>query len=201
MKVHGRQVMYGKNLIVAFGLGLVMSWSAIAEADEYAALRDVIEICNGCHGEGGASKDDAFPVLAGQELHYLYVQLKDFKSKLRENQVMSLIVGDLEKPQLLKLAKFYSEQTWPNIGFRGDPEEIAKGEMAANSGQCVACHLGSYTGNSRIPRVAGQYPEYLEKTMLDMRSKARNNAAAMSSLMSVFSESDIAAMAEFMGDL
>ena len=175
--------------------------SAAVKADEYAALREVIEQCDGCHGKSGASIDDAFPVLAGQELHYLYVQLKDFKSGLRKNEVMSPVVAELEKKQLLALSKFYSEQIWPNIGYKGNIAQARKGETAANAGQCVACHLGSYTGNSRIPRLAGQHPNYLEKTMLDMKSKARNNSPAMSTLMSSFSESDIANMAVFMGNL
>lgn len=172
-----------------------------AAADEYAALRETIDICAGCHGENGASKEDAFPILAGQELHYLYVQLKDYKSGLRKNEIMAPIVKALKKEQLFALAKFFSEQKWPRIGFKGDPARVQAGEGAANTGQCVACHLGAYKGNSRIPRLAGQHPNYLAKTMLDMKTKARANAAAMSSLMGSFSEAEISDMAEFMGDL
>ncbi|NQV83498.1 MAG: c-type cytochrome [Rhodospirillales bacterium] len=171
-----------------------------AAADEYAALRETIDICAGCHGENGASKEDAFPILAGQELHYLYVQLKDYKSGLRKNKIMAPVVEKLKKEELYALAKYFSEQKWPRIGFKGDSGRIQNGERAANSGQCVACHLGSYTGNSRIPRVAGQHANYLAKTMLDMKTKARNNAASMSSLIASFSESDISDMAEFMAD-
>ena len=107
----------------------------------------------------------------------------------------------LKKNELFALAKYFSEQKWPRIGFKGDPGRVNNGERAANAGQCVACHLGSYTGNSRIPRLAGQHPNYLAKTMLDMKTKARNNAAAMSSLMASFSEDEISDMAEFMGDM
>ena len=190
------------NAKIPFVLGFLFAFvTATANADEYAALRETIEACAGCHGERGASKEDAFPILAGQELYYLYVQMKDFKSGLRKNEIMQPVLADLKKQDLFALAKYFSEQKWPNIGFKGDPERVLNGERAANAGQCVACHLGSYTGNSRVPRLAGQYPNYLAKTMLDMKSKARNNAAAISSLMSTFSESDISDMAEYMGNM
>lgn len=190
------------NAKIPFVLGFLFAFvTATANADEYAALRETIEACAGCHGERGASQEDAFPILAGQELYYLYVQMKDFKSGLRKNEIMQPVLADLKKQDLFALAKYFSEQKWPNIGFKGDPERVLNGERAANAGQCVACHLGSYTGNSRVPRLAGQYPNYLAKTMLDMKSKARNNAAAISSLMSTFSESDISDMAEYMGNM
>ncbi len=172
-----------------------------AAADEYAALRGTIDICAGCHGEKGASQEDAFPILAGQELHYLYVQLKDYKSGLRKNEIMAPVVKNLKKENLFALAKYFSEQKWPRIDFKGAPDRTQAGEVAASAGQCVACHLGGYTGNSRIPRLAGQHPNYLAKTMLDMKTKARSNAAAMSSLMASFSEAEISDMAEFMGDM
>ncbi len=50
----------------------------------------------------------------------------------------------------------------------------------------------------RIPRLAGQHAAYLERTMLDFKSKARANSAAKSSLMQSFSAQDIAGMADFL---
>ena len=173
----------------------------IVNADEYAKIRDTLETCVSCHGEAGLPKEDNIPILAGQELYYIYVQLKDIKSKLRKSEVMAPFLEDLEREQMMALAKYFSEQKWPRIQFKGNPETVRKGEMAASAGQCVACHLGSYTGNSRVPRLAGQHPKYLEKTMLDFKNKIRKNSPAKGSLMSSFSDADIAAMAEFMGNL
>ena len=189
-----------KTKITLFTLILFSLSTFYTQADEYASLREKIEVCQGCHGERGASKEDEFPILAGQELHYLYVQLKDYKSGLRKNEIMAPMVESLTKEQLFKLAEYFSKQEWPRIQFKGDPKRVENGERVANTGQCVACHLGSYTGNSRIPRLAGQYPNYLAKTMLDMKTKARNNAAAMSSLMASYSDIDISDMAEFIGN-
>ncbi len=171
-----------------------------AAADEYAAISEKLELCAGCHGEKGASGNPEYPILAGQHLYYLYVQLKDFKSGFRKNEIMSPLARDLEKAEMLSLAKYFSEQKWPGIGFRADPAKAARGERAASSGQCVQCHLGGYEGNSRIPRLAGQYPEYLKKTMIDFKNKKRANSPSKSSLMVSFDDADIEAMSDYLGD-
>ncbi len=107
----------------------------------------------------------------------------------------------LSRDEMKSLAKFFSEQTWPNIGYRSDPARARMGEVATMAGQCVQCHLGGYEGASGTPRVAGQYVAYLEKTMLDFKSKARANAAAKSSLMDSYSADEIRKMAEFMAGM
>ena len=194
--------MTARGLAIAI-LGLVILFTAPAGADEdaYAEIRELIEGCDVCHGENGAPDNPDFPILAGQHLYYLYVQLKDFKAGRRANEIMEVNVAELEKSQMLLLAQFYSEQTWPNIAFKADPERAARGRTATEAGQCVACHLGDFIGDSRIPRVAGQYPAYLEKTMLDFKTKARANSPAIATLLATYSDDDIAAMAEYMGGM
>ena len=180
---------------------LSLAFSAGARADEFAAIRDKLDLCAACHGDNGASSQSNFPILAGQHFYYLYVQLKDFKSGLRQSDIMTPIVQNFEKADMQALAQYFSEQAWPNIGFRADPAQAAKGERAAAAGQCVQCHLGGYEGNSRIPRLAGQHPLYLKTTMFDFKHKARNNSPAKSSLLDSYEDADIEAMAEYLGDM
>ena len=177
---------------------LVLSATALAQDDEYAAVRDKLEECTACHGENGASDNPEFPILAGQHLYYTYVQLRDFKAGRRNNQIMEEIAKGLEKAEMLLLAQFFSEQAWPNIAHKPDPAVAAQGVTAADSGLCVGCHLGDYTGSSRIPRISGQHPEYLKKTMFDFKEKVRTNSPAISTLLASFSDEDIEAMAEFL---
>lgn len=191
---------FGKIALCTVAI-LVAAARAPQAQDEYAAVRDKLETCFTCHGPNGASTQPEYPILAGQELHYLYVQLKDFAAERRADPVMSEIAKDLERDEMLSIAKFFSEQQWPNIPFKADPAVAKKGERATAAGQCVQCHLGGYEGNSRIPRLAGQYYEYLKKTMTDFATKARANSPAKSSLMESYSEEDIAAMAEYLAGL
>ena len=186
------------GIIAAF---LSLAFSFDARADEFAAIRDKLDLCVACHGENGASSQPKYPILAGQHFYYLYVQLKDFKSGLRKNEIMAPIVQDLTKEDMQSLAQFFSQQVWPTIGFKADPARAAKGETAASAGQCVQCHLGGYEGNSRIPRLAGQHPQYLKATMVKFKHKIRKNSPAKSSLMESYAEEDIEAMAEFMGNM
>ncbi len=217
-----------KVWIIGLGLGLVAAGQVGAQEDEYAAVRDKLKACFTCHGVNGASQDPQFPIIAGQHLHYLYVQLKDFGSGRRispmmteivaglsmeemlagnlqggrpDSRVMTEVATGLTEEEMLAIAKFFSEQEWPNIAYTADPDEARKGETATVAGQCVQCHRGGYEGDSRIPRVAGQYPAYLKKTMLDFKSKERHNSPAKSTLMGSYSASDIAAMAEYLGEM
>ena len=187
-----------KILFVSFAL--IVLAALPADADEYAAISEKLKLCAGCHGEKGASSNPEYPILAGQHLYYLYVQLKDFKSGFRKNEIMSPFAGELEKEDMLSLAKYFSEQKWPRIGFSAEKAKAAKGEKATVAGQCVQCHLGGYEGNSRIPRLAGQYPKYLNKTMIDFKNKVRTNSPAKSSLMVSYDDADIEAMSDFLGD-
>jgi cytochrome c553 len=179
---------------------LILSWNPHANADaaDYGPVLDQIKLCVTCHGENGATLQPTIPILSGQHFYYLYVQLKDFKSGLRDHEIMGPIASQLEKPQMKLLAKYFSEQDWPDIGYRAESAAEMRGETATGAGQCVQCHLGGYEGDSRIPRLAGQHPEYLLSTMTDFKLKKRLNSAAKSSLLVSYDDDDIKAMSEYL---
>jgi cytochrome c553 len=183
---------------------LLLPFVALAEAaagTEKAETEAKIQACFACHGPDGASTVSRYPILAGQEEYYLYVQLRDFQAGRRENAEMAPMVQGLTKEDMQAVAKFFSQQAWPNLQSRADPQTIKTGISAAAAGQCPQCHLGGYNGNSRVPRLAGQHADYLEKTMLDFKNKTRNNAPDKSALMRLFSDEDIEALAEYLGSL
>ena len=191
----------GLWIAVFFALGSIVVGQARATEDQYAAVRETLGTCFTCHGPNGASTEAEIPILAGQHFFYLYVQMKDFKAGRRANAVMEEFVATLSRDEMKTLARFFSEQTWPDIGYKADPARAKIAKAATTGGQCVQCHLGGYEGNSGTPRVAGQHITYLEKTMLDFKSKARANAAAKSSLMDSYSADEIRKMAEFMAGM
>ncbi|HKK16461.1 MAG TPA: c-type cytochrome [Gammaproteobacteria bacterium] len=181
--------------------------------DKYQPVRNQLQQCFACHGETGAPASDAtasevgkqrivkttpVPILAGQEFFYLYTQLKDFKSGLRENEIMSPIVSSLEKDDMKLIAEYFSEQQWPENNYKASASETNTGKKVIGSAECTACHLGAFNGNSRVPRLAGQHPDYMAKTMKDMKNGIRKNATAMSSLMKTFSEQEIKAVSAYL---
>ena len=164
-------------------------------------ISDTLGMCFSCHGENGVAEDASIPILAGQHLHYIYTQLKDYKAGRRASPIMEPIAAELEKKGMLELAAFFSEQTWPGSTTRADAAAIKRAETMINSGQCVQCHLGGFEGASGVPRTATQHPIYLMKTMLDFKNRVRLNSAAKGSLLSEFSEADIEAMAHYLASL
>ncbi len=181
---------------------LLLSLTALASVDdEFAPVRDTIQTCFACHGERGAAPLPQHPILAGQEYYYLYVQLKEFKSGLRKSEIMGPTVQALQLEDLKLIARFFSLQTWPTISHAPDPAKVEVAKTAIESGECVSCHLGDFRGNSRVPRLAGQYPEYLTRTMLDFKNRVRNNAPDKGALLATFSEKDIVSLADYFGSI
>ena len=73
-------------------------------------------------------------------------------------------------------------------------------ERAATGGQCSACH-GFWYGNCNVPRLMGQQPGYLRKTMLDFKHEVRMNAPDKISTMQKIDDATIDAMARYLSTL
>ncbi len=182
-------------------VGALLFLSSPSNAVAGEAPAETLALCADCHGEAGMPTATEFPILWGQEFYYLYVQLKDFKAGRRANEIMGGIVADLDKETMQALAQHFSEQPWPEIGYRAPADEESKALAALSAGQCVQCHLGGYEGDSRNPRLAGQQADYLERTMLEFKNKVRLNSAAKGSLLASYSDDEIAAMARYLAGL
>jgi cytochrome c553 len=181
---------------------LLLSLTTLAAADdEFTPVLATLQTCFACHGERGAAPLPQNPILAGQEYYYLYVQLKDFKSGLRKSEVMGPTVQPLQLEELKLIAKFFSLQPWPTFSHAPDPAKVEVAMTAIDSGECISCHLGDFRGNSRVPRLAGQTPEYLTHTMLDFKNRVRINAPDKAALLATFSEQDIAGLADYLSSV
>ena len=193
--------MFQKYIITTL-FALFFYTTLVAEEAESEAMNEKIkgkiQICVSCHGEQGATIMPVYPILAGQNFYYTYVQLKDLKSGLRKNEIMAAMVQDLDKDEMKLLASHFSEQVWPETKHKSDAGKTGIAKMAIDAGQCVQCHRGGFEGESRNPRLSGQNYEYLKKTMLDFKNKVRTNSAAKSSLFATFSEEQIDALADYL---
>ena len=186
---------------IAFAAAALLLAAPAPAQDEFAPVRELIQACTACHGENGASKVPENPILAGQQYYYLYLQLKDFKSGARASEIMAPLVQPLQPEQMKLLAQFYSKQTWPSIGHAAAGANVDIARRAIDSGECISCHLGDFRGNSGVPRLAGQHPEYLERTMLAFKNRVRNNSPDKTALLATFSEQDIASLADYLASL
>ena len=178
-------------------------------ADDYTDIADDLEFCASCHGAKGASPiDDTIPIIAGQHFYYLYIQLKDMASGLRAtppNEIMASIASSYDKKKMKRLSQYFSEQEWIKTDYKSDPALSVKAKALVESGgrgSCVKCHGAGFMGDkSSIPRISNQNFSYLSKTLLDYKSKARNNAAGMSSLMASYNENDIEVLVDYLAGM
>lgn len=182
-------------------LALLLPAAATGSDDEFAPARATLQTCFACHGERGAAPLPQNPILAGQEYYYLYVQLKDFKSGLRKNEIMGPTVQTLQPEELKLIARYFSLQSWPATSRAPDPAKAEIARAAVEAGECVACHLGDFRGNSRVPRLAGQTSDYLSRTMLDFKNRVRNNAPDKGALLATFSEQDLLSLADYLASV
>jgi cytochrome c553 len=160
------------------------------------------QLCAACHGESGVPQQKTTPVIWGQQLGYLYVELRDYKSGARKNDQMSAVAASLERDDMMALAQYFSQKPWPNLGQpRASEAAAAQALRATSSVVCTSCHQEGYKGEGTQPRLAGQQKDYLAQTMLDFRDGKRGNNPGMSDLMKSISESDIAVIAEYLAGI
>ncbi len=173
-----------------------------ARAQDPTRAEQMAQACAPCHGPNGNSTDPQYPILAGQTMRYAYLQLKDYKEGRRQDPLMTPVTANLSREDMLALAIYFSEQKPISIRFKPDAERAARGKYRADVTLCTSCHQGQYQGQNEIPRLAGQYPQYLKKQLLDFKSRARtNDAATMTSLAATLSDENIEDIVQYLAGL
>jgi cytochrome c553 len=173
-----------------------------AAAQDDAATRKLAETCAACHGPDGNSPNPAFPILAGQTWRYIYIQLKDFKEGRRTDPVMSPMAANLSRDEMIALGNLFAAQKARPIAFKADGARAAAGKKTSDAVLCPMCHLGGFVGQNEIPRVAGQYPEYVRKQLQDFKARKRtNDAGNMTSVAGTLSDDDIENLAQYIANL
>jgi len=114
MKHHSSKVRWSFLLLLLFGLTNQLAYSADLNAGKLKANM----ACSLCHGANSIAKIPNAPSLAGQNAQYLQEQLKAFRSKSRQNEVMSVIAAPLTDQEIENISLWYSamkvEVTLPN---------------------------------------------------------------------------------------
>lgn len=189
----------------SFGMMLsaLILHAAIFSAEATAnGVEDIAQACAGCHGEQGIPQDTATPVIWGQTEGYLYIELRDYKTGARKNEIMSQIASALERQDMFDLAAYFAAKPWPDLQQpRASSSAAARAATANSSIGCTGCHLERYQGTGTAPRLAGQRESYLLKNMQDFRTGARGNNPGMTSLMQSTPEDDLPALAAYLAGL
>jgi len=173
------------------------------------------QICVACHGADGNSIAPANPKLAGQIPDYLQKQLSNFKSQggkkpERDNAIMAGMAATLSDADVKNVAAYYSAQPL-KPAYAHDKELAALGQKMYRGGNaeagvpaCAGCHGPRGAGNpAQYPRIAGQYPEYLEAQLKAFRSggRANDSNAMMRGVAARMTDAEIKAVADYVAGL
>jgi len=173
-----------------------------SSGQDVAAGAKKAELCAACHGPNGNSVVPQFPILAKQTARYLYLQLRDYKEGRRTDPNMDSIVQPLTREDMLDLAAFFAAQRPLATSFKVDPARAARGKAKADETLCTMCHLGGFSGQNEIPRVAGQHYEYVVKQLRDFKARKRtNDAGSMTSVARTLSDQDIEDLGHYLASL
>ncbi|MCX7960355.1 MAG: cytochrome c4 [Burkholderiales bacterium] len=204
---------------VAAGLAFACATLAFAQApakpDPAKGQAIATQVCAACHGADGNSPTSANPHLAGQIPEYLYRQMVAFKSQggkkpERENAVMTGMVAPLSDADMRNLAAYYAAQKLKPAAAR-DKDLAALGQKIYRGGNvasgvpaCAGCHGPTGAGiPSQYPRIAGQYPEYIEAQLKAFRAGTRANDpnGMMRGAAARLTDQEIRALAEYVAGL
>ncbi|AWT49609.1 cytochrome c4 [Psychrobacter sp. YP14] len=176
-----------KKLLVATSLCIAsISASAALIVPKYdvAAGQKIVENnCAACHGMTGVSVVPTQPNLGGQNVRYLFKQLRDFKTGYRVNGIMQAQISALSEQDLANVAGYFSQQK-PWGAFAGNPATAAEGSKLFLGGDkkrgviaCAGCHdpKGLGNGYAGFPRIGGQHPEYLGIQLKAFRAAGRED--------------------------
>jgi len=197
-------------VIGIWALGFALSAAA---ADPAAAGKSKAQVCMSCHGTDGNAAG-TFPKLAGQHASYIAQQLRNFKSGLRKDPIMTQQVANLKDQDMEDLAAFFSANKVILGGVEKDKKDLGErlyrgGNESKGVPACMACHGPSGIGNApaKFPSLSGQNTVYVDKTMKDFRDSRRGgedkdtNGKIMHDIAARMNDAEIAAVASYVAGL
>jgi cytochrome c553 len=191
------------KMIVAGGTAiLLLGRFAGVSAAEVPAIEQKVTACKACHLSGTLQSSSVIPNIWGQNAGYIYLQLRDFKSGMRnapEDAAMRGFAATMSDADMLEIARYASTQPWPKIEpVSTDAALLKKGAYATALVDCGGCHFNDWKGFSANPRIGNQTTAYLSLTIRQLRNGSRANSPGMSDLLRTFDEGEIDTVAAYL---
>ncbi|MDO8693569.1 MAG: c-type cytochrome [Sheuella sp.] len=183
------------------------------------AARGVLA-CVTCHGAAGNSSIPANPNLAAQSHEYLYKQLVNFrpgeggKEPTRKGvdgaaSVMSAMAAPLTEADMQNVSFYLSQQALTAPATATNEKSVERGQKIWRAGipdrnvpACAGCHSPNGAGiPAQFPRLAGQYPTYIEEQLKLFRAGHRANNPMMYQIADRMNDADIKAVSDYAAGL
>ena len=168
---------------------------------------EIFEMCAACHGpDGHGAPDGSVPAIAGQPMRVIVKQIVEFRYDARLNVRMQHFVDrhHLTAPQELADVAAYVSSLPPRqpATVGGNSREGPGAALFADS--CASCHGAHAQGSSarRVPRLAGQYAEYLDAQLHDAAEGGRPSMRRdHARLLARLSSDDMAAISRYLAGI
>lgn len=158
------------SALAATGVLGALLFGAPAMADDAAAM--MAETCSGCHGTDGTSLGPVTPSIGGADKEYFVTVMKDYASGRRPSTVMGRIAKGYTEADFQAMATYFADRKMGPAKQPFDAAMVAKGkDLQARF--CDKCHEKGGAAGELIPQVAGQWTPYLEQSIHDFKSGAR----------------------------
>jgi len=155
--------------------------------------------CAACHGAPDRPPLAGMPTLAAQQEQFLVLQMFLMREGLRDVPQMAGTLKDLSDRDLDDVAAYFARQKPPRGESGGNPKLRASGAALAKGMACGSCHLGDYSGQRQVPRLAGQREDYLAATMKAYRDNKRvGTDTSMNGILYQVPDGDIEALAHYL---
>lgn len=192
--------------MLPFRAGILMLAASVLPADCHAdakAGENKGQLCLLCHRVAYAAAPlSTIPLLEGLPATYVYLQIKAFKEKRRDDYAMQTNVEMLSDRDMRDIAEYLSGLRPLRASYRLDPKHVAAGKARAEELQCRACHLPNFSGAGQIPRLAGQTPGYLRAQLKAFISGRRPHGTGAQTAPSMpLTDEDIEGLAQFLASL
>lgn len=175
-------------------------------ADKELGTQLAKDICAACHGETGTSPDPQYPHLSGQSAFAIYKQLHDYRSGVRQHELMTPVAKTLADDQIIALSNHYATLTRGTLDRRLEVEAdpriarlVRTGDTARGIPGCQSCHGAGAGGPIETPTLSGQFQQYLAGQLTNYASGNRRNDvfSRMRDIASKLSDEEIRLLSGF----
>lgn len=161
----------------------------------------LVGFCANCHGANGNSSAPEIPNLAGQNAAYLQEQMRRFVDGRRKDTFMQGLIKAMSETERADAVAFLSSQTMQPRPGSATPAQIAEGQ-AYYGKVCFRCHGDKAMGEATVPRLAGQQPGYVVKSLRRYRDGTGERLEpVMAANTKMMSDAQIQAVAAYVASL
>jgi cytochrome c553 len=179
---------------------IVLLAALSAHAEPPARIKEIVQVCAGCHGEDGVSAIVGTPSLAGQPDIFVQYQLVFIRDGQRKVEVMQEMAKQLTDENIRDLGAYYSAMKPPPPFKEAPAVDKAKVTAVMQPRRCDSCHKEDFAGQGETARLAGQRPDYLAKALADFRAGVRRGRGlgAMMEVSITLRDQDIEMIADYL---